>query len=137
MAQSTRGRRDRRSAAGDQHEPQQQALARGEECHRRRGPCVVVVVAGNSDLNSCDVSPACFMQALTICSCAIVVEKTSFSKWDACVGVLTSGQGILSTRILRLTCLPPGPFSFIIDSAPFYLHLHSPEQNPNCPAQQG
>jgi subtilisin family serine protease len=62
----------------------------------------VVVAAGNSTIDACDVSPAQVQNAITVAASVIVSgvdRETSFSNYGSCVDLFAPGQNILSSSI--------------------------------------
>jgi subtilisin family serine protease len=62
----------------------------------------VVVAAGNSTIDACDVSPAQVQNAITVAASVIVSgvdRETSFSNYGSCVDLFAPGQDILSSSI--------------------------------------
>lgn len=59
----------------------------------------VVVAAGNSNKDACEVSPAGARLVITVGASSIEDKKADFSNWGPCVDVFAPGKGILSTYI--------------------------------------
>ncbi len=64
---------------------------------------VMVVAAGNSDVDACSVSPASTASAITVGSTSSTDLKSSFSNWGSCVDVYAPGTSITSAWISSST----------------------------------
>ena len=57
---------------------------------------VVVVAAGNANVDACTFSPAGAASVITVGSTAITDMRSSFSNWGSCVDVYAPGSNITS-----------------------------------------
>ncbi|KAJ9061984.1 proteinase B [Entomophthora muscae] len=58
--------------------------------------CVVVVAAGNTNVNACDISPASEPSAITVGASTLDDKRASFSNWGRCLDVYAPGDNIVS-----------------------------------------
>ena len=59
----------------------------------------VVVAAGNSAVDACDISPARTLEAITVGATNKSDRRSDFSNWGRCVDVFAPGDSILSAAI--------------------------------------
>jgi subtilisin family serine protease len=64
---------------------------------------VMVVAAGNGNVDACSVSPASTASAITVGSTSSTDLKSSFSNWGSCVDVYAPGTSITSAWISSST----------------------------------
>ncbi|KAJ9072065.1 hypothetical protein DSO57_1031009 [Entomophthora muscae] len=58
---------------------------------------VVVVAAGNANVDACTISPASEISVLTVGATNLFDSKAGFSNWGRCLDVFAPGENILST----------------------------------------
>ncbi|KAJ9061991.1 hypothetical protein DSO57_1015416 [Entomophthora muscae] len=58
--------------------------------------CVVVVAAGNTNVNACDISPASEPSAITVGASTLDDKRAYFSNWGRCLDVYAPGENIVS-----------------------------------------
>ncbi len=64
---------------------------------------IVVVAAGNDNIDACNSSPASVPQAITVGSSTITDARSSFSNVGACVDMFAPGSSILSAWLQGTT----------------------------------
>ncbi|KAJ9061987.1 hypothetical protein DSO57_1015412 [Entomophthora muscae] len=58
--------------------------------------CVVVVAAGNVNVNSCEILPASEASAITVGASTLDDKRASFPNWGKCLDVFAHGEDIES-----------------------------------------